>query len=744
MILDLSFVHRLFFLFVLAAPIAVAATPLAAWRPNLADYVDPAIGVLKGQGSCVIGPQVPFGSVNPSPDSPGGWTDGYTPGNPIRGFSQLHVSGTGGGGKYGQFLISPQVGLATSEHGHDSPASSEYASPAYYTVTLDRYKIRTELSPTSHAAIYRFTFPETRDAHILIDCTHQIPGDIVPGPAYIEAGEVHLGPERTTMYGWGRYYGGWSRQAFRVYFFAEFDRPANGFGVWYNGNVHESSVISTVSRKGDRIGGYFRYETKPGERLLMKIGVSFKSVEQAEAYLAAEIPGWDLESVRQACTDRWDEELGRIMIDGGTEEQKRIFYTALYHAMVMPRDRTGDNPDWDSGEPYYDDQYCLWDTWRTVFPLLTLVRESVVRDNIRSFIDRFNHHGLVADAFIAGNEYDFAQGGDDVDNIIAEAFAKGVAGVDWEAAYRIVKFNAENRRVASYRENDRGWVPNNLLDSSPNVSCSKTLAYAYNDYCAAMMAKGLGKGEDYSRFLSRSRGWENLWRADLSNEGYAGFISPRNGDGRWRWINPRTFFFWFGPYFYEGTSWTYSYFVPHDLARLIELTGGRDLFTARLAEALDKAWVPYDNEPSFLAVRSFSYALRPDLTSLWTRKAIQKWTAAGYPGDDDSGAMSSWFILSALGLFPNAGQDIYLINGPLFPYATVGMENGCALRIEALNTSDENIYIQSATLNGKPLERAWLRHDEIKNGAALSFVMGATPTDWGQEGPPPPSSPVGP
>ena len=356
---------------------------------DLAKYVDPRIGVIDTGSNCVIGPQVPFGSINPSPDTPNGDHDGYNPNEPIRGFSQLHASGTGWG-KYGQILVSPQTGLAVGETEHDSPKSNELAQAFEYAVRLAKYDIKAEFTPTHHAALYRFTFPQSDDAYILIDVTHNIPMDIATYVGgRVSAGEVAIDTVNANkMSGYGRYTGGFGSGDYNVYFAAEFNIPAEKYGTWKNGEIAAGSAFSKISKQDDRIGGYFHYSMAADEIILIKIAISMESVEQARAYLADEIPDWNYDAVKTACKAKWDDALSSILIDNASEKEMKIFYTALYHTMVMPRDRTGDFKNWADDIPHWDDHYAVWDTWRTVFPLMALIRSAMVRDNILSFIER--------------------------------------------------------------------------------------------------------------------------------------------------------------------------------------------------------------------------------------------------------------------------------------------------------------------------------------------------------------------
>jgi len=338
-----------------------------------------------------------------------------------------------------------------------------------------------------------------------------------------------------------------------------------------------------------RIGTFCRFKTAKGEQVLMKVAISMSSYENAWKYLQSEIPDWEFERVKIAGMKTWEKQLKKIKIETSSEEQKKLFYTAMYHTMVMPRDCTGDNPHWKSDKPFWNDQYAIWDTWRTLFPLHALINPGMVRDNVLSFIDRLKHNGMVRDAFISGSE-GIDQGGNDVDNIIADAYIKDIKGINWEEAYGVMKYNADHERQGGgdklmtgnnpdiYRK--QGWIPNGVMSSS------YTLEYAYNDYCIAMVAEGLGKTDDYKKYLQRSNGWINIWDDNLESKGYKGFIGTRDQNKKFVAIEPD-----FQPRsgqspFYEGSSWTYSYFVPHNIEKLVSLMGGKERFVERLDFAL--------------------------------------------------------------------------------------------------------------------------------------------------------------
>ncbi len=725
----------LLFLAALAVPVLLVE---AQERPI--DFVDPRIGASGDESNCAIGPQLPFGSINPGPQTPNANQNGYNPTQPIRGFGQLHVSGIGWG-KYGQIFVSPQVGLAVGEAEHDSPKADELVRPNQYGVTLSRYDIRAELAPTMHAAIYRFNFPQTDDASILIDITHNIPLDIVPfvGGEVFE-GRIKIDTANRQISGYGRYAGGFGAGAYNVYFCALFSCAPSTFGTWINGKISSVSNEESLKKVNDRVGAFFKFHTSTGIPVSMKIAVSFKSVEQAKRWLGNEIPGWDFERVSSAAETAWSNMLEKIQVDGGDTNARKIFYTALYHTMLMPHNRTGDLPGFADTAQLWDDQYAVWDTWRTMYPLMTLIRPDMVRDNIMSFIERLRKNGMVKDSFIGGVDMVEEQGGNDVDNIIADACVKGVGGVSWDEAYAVMKHNADSDRIgwqgfghsdivdsamASYKS--RGWIPAGVM------SCSKTLEYAYNDFCAAEVALSLNHREDFEKYLTRSEQWSNLWDPDAVSDGFKGFVVPREANGRWITIDPKHNWGSWKEYFYEGSSWTYSYFVPHQFATLIKLSGGKEVFAAKLTHGLTDSLIDFSNEPAFLAVQSFQYAGRPDLASFWVRKlARDGFSLVGVPGNDDSGAMSSWYVFTAMGFFPNAGQPIYYLTGPMWKKVSITLGNGKVLQIEAPQASEKNVYVQSCEVNGKSWNHSWIDHNTIKNGGTIKFEMGSAPSTWGQ------------
>jgi predicted alpha-1,2-mannosidase len=471
--------------------------------------------------------------------------------------------------------------------------------------------------------------------------------------------------------------------------------------------------------------------------------VSFTSAEQAQRWLDAEIPAWDFDRLRAAAAAEWHRALGAVALDGAPPDEARKLYTALWHAMVQPRDRTGDMPGFDPAELLWDDHYTLWDTWKTLFPLMAILQPETVRDNIRSFITRHNKNadGYVAEAFIQGREFKVGQGGNETDNVIADAFAKKIPGVDWAQAYAVMKHHAEHGRTANYREH--GWVASDeQADYSWRLkSGSGTLAFAYNDYNIAQVAKGLGKTADYERYLARSQNWRNVWDDSLEVEGFRGFVHSRLLDGTFlsptatAGQNPgRREREGYNRDFYEGSWWEYSNDVPHDLPGLIEKMGGREACLRRLIHAFRRDYIDFGNEPSFMTPWLFDQLQRPYLASFWADRLRRQFTDRDLPGDDDDGAMSSLYVFLTAGFFPIAGQDVYYLHGARVPKLAFHLTNGKIFTVVAENVGPENIFVQSATLNGRPLDTPAIHHTDIVAGGTLNFVMGAQPSAWGTGG----------
>ena len=722
--------------------------PCVSAHAQLAKLVDPFLGA-SGGGNVFPGPVVPFGEIKPGPDvaAPAGRdpNSGWNATDNIRGFSQTHVSGTGGGAKYGNILVMPTTGtLAPLDAG--SPRAGESASAGLYSVTLARYNIAVDITAARRSAIYRFRYPQGASANLLFDVTHFLISGAKQGEDQVfTASDVKiLSPTEIT--GSTSVTRGWNKQptSYTVYFYARVSTPVTSWGTWLNDNLTLGSK-SAHAESGSNSGAWLTFAGTGNHPILMKIGISFISIAQARQNLAAEIPGFNFDAVHASALAQWDKALRAVELKGETPEQAQIFYTALYHTMLMPTDRSGENPLWKSSEPYYDDYYAIWDIFRTSSPLLLLIAPERETQIVRALVDLYRHEGWLPDAR-SGNYNGRTQGGSNAEFVLTDAFVKGLKGVDWKMALTAEMHDAEVSPADHFKEGRGGlddW--HNLgyvsIEGSDRPA-SADMEYAADDFEIALLAKGLGDTADYEKYLESSANWKKLWDADFSEGGFTGFIRSRHRDGTW--LTPFTAMdqcTWGGQTFYEGNSWTYSTFVPQDVAGMIEKSGGPETFVRRLDAFFD---VPgrYDvgNEPGFLAPYLYIWAGRPDKTDARVRQIIAASYHAGpdgLPGNDDSGAMSSWYAFGQIGIFPNAGQDVYLIGSPAYPQTTLHLAGGKDFVIVARNLSADNIYVTAATLNGQPLDRAWLRHREIAAGGHLILTMASAPSHWAQHNPPP-------
>ena len=424
----------------------------------------------------------------------------------------------------------------------------------------------------------------------------------------------------------------------------------------------------------------------------------------------------------------------------------------------MPVDRSGENPLWTDPEPYYDDFYAIWDTYRTSTPLITLIDPQRESDIVRSLINIYKRDGYMPDAR-SGNCNGRTQGGSNAEIVIADAFVKGLTGIDYELGLEAMlkdatvppggNEEAEGRGgLLPYRE--LGYIPYGI----PRAG-NRTIEYAFCDFAIATVAKGLGKEDLYRQYLQQSGNWKNLWRKDYEHEGVKGFILPRDGQGKWLdqvpyghsdlqrptftytpvtfegpWYTP-----WWNMFFYEASSWEYSLSIPHDVPGLIEQCGGPQAFDARLDTFFDKGFFNVNNEPSFLSPCLYHWIGRPDKSSDRVLSIIGRHYndgPVGLPGNDDSGAMSSWLAFHMTGLYPNAGHDYYLIHTPMLTATTFHLEGGKDFTIRTEGLSAKNRYIQSATLNGKEYPCSTLRHSDLMAGGTLVLKMGSKPGNWGR------------
>lgn len=736
--------------------LACQLSALQAQRGALGS-VDPLVGSLNG-GNTTPGAQVPFGFISFGPDTAStdfkGFTNGYNPEAEMIGFSCTHESGTGGESKYGNFRVTPTVG-AVSPRNLTFPWKDEQAKPGYYAVTIGRpdQEVRTELTATRLVAYSRYTFPVGTKGNLLLDVSSRIRmrggNSGVPSlPQSATDGAVAITDARHAE-GFISFVGGWNPGPYTLYFAAELSRDAAGSGTWdqdraYPGRSRASGIDQrprTMESYRNQMGAYFTFDTRQNTVVEMRLAVSFVSIAQAKQTLATE-GGASFDDVRRRASQQWADVLNRIDIQGGTAEQRSIFYTALYRSHVMPHDLTGENVWWHGDAPHYEDFYTLWDTFRTLHPLLTLVEPERQSAMVESLLDTYEHTGWLPDARIGGSN-GMTQGGSNGDVLVADALVKHLPGIDAKVAYEAVRKDAEVGATP-----DRAWYEGRSLEDWKRLgymsldyqrSATRTLEYAADDYSVATVAHLLGKDEDTDRFLGSSANWKHLWDPQLH------CIRPRYSDGTYLenfecdHLYPDSLLLWWDEPFYEGSSTQYSTYVPQDFYALIDLLGGREAAMRWFDRLFDRDLYTQGNEPDLLAAYTYIYMGRQDRTAERVRAILAHEYHAGrsgLPGNDDAGTMSSWYVWSAMGLYPLAGQPIYFIGSPIFGRTIIHLSGGKSFAISAPNSSPTAKYVQSAELNGKPLHRAWLTHNEIVGGGQLTLHMGTTPAHWDTELPP--------
>ncbi len=730
--------------------------------PGLSQYIRPIIGT-KGEGNVYPGPSAPFGMIQLSPDTDKvlwATASGYEYSDPtILGFSLTHLSGTGIP-DLGDFLFMPQVGTPElvsgtkdqPDQGYQSPYShdDEVASAGYYKVKLQKSGVTTELAATVHAGILRFTFPASDEASIMTDLAHVLSG------GRWKAAQSHVRIEDDATVTGYHLINGWAKER-HLYYAARYSRPfdegviySNGKRVFYDSHANYR-FRSCKEAAGTNLQFLAKYKTRAGEVIQVKVAVSTVSAANALENLDAEIPGWNFEKVVADTCKLWDKELACMTIEG-TQTEKETFYTALYHAFLMPnthQDVNGQYRGFDQNIHTADGFtkytiFSLWDTYRATHPLFALVQARRDSDMINSMLAHYDQSvdHLLPVWELQGNETWCMIGYHSVP-VIADGYLKGVKGFDPERAYQAIKTTAMNPHYDSVAEYARlGWVP---FDHE-NESVSKTLEYAYDDYTIAQMAKALGKTEDYTYFMKRAGHYKNIW----DNE--TGFMRGRDSQGNWRTpFDPQGFVQ--GGDITEGTSWQYSWYVPHDVPGLIRLMGGKEAFLKKLDTLFQLAasensdsgvddiygrigeyW--HGNEPSHHIIYLYCYAGQP-----WKAQqllhTVVKTQYGNQPqsltGNDDCGQMSAWYMFTCMGFYPVApASDYYVIGAPQMKKIAMRLSNGKTFTMTAENLSESNLYVQSVKLNGKDWASPFLPYAELKNGGTLEFTMGPTPNkSWG-------------
>ncbi|KAA1467436.1 alpha-1,2-mannosidase, putative subfamily [Dentipellis sp. KUC8613] len=750
---------------------AGASPPGAADDP--AQYVSQLIGTVNG-GHVFAGATLPFGSVKAVADSNSFDNQaGYvSDGSSIRGISQLHDDGTGGGASLGNFKIMPMYcdvasnGCVTDENSRSVSPGPVSTSPGYFSIGLGN--ITAEVTVTAHTALHRLTFnaASSSPATLLLDLTNDLSHSFHNGSIQIAQPANGSANGTTRITGGGNFSPSFGIGNYNVYFCL--DAPGIESQSLYSG----SSIVNdtSLSLNGGSAGALLQIDnsalTSQNNTFLTRIGVSFLSSDTACSYAASEIPditSASFDGVKAAARARWNDILGTVQVDttGVTHETTENFWSSLYRSYISPINVTGDNPLWESTEPYYDSFYCIWDSFRTVHPLFAITQPGPQAEMVRALIDVYRHLGFLPDCRMSLDQGE-TQGGSNADSLLADSYVKGIrAGIDWQTGYEAMVKDAtveppnwglEGRGGIASRKQLHYVPQNDTTDPMPvgayqGRSASRTLEYSYNDFSIALVAQGLGHKEDYNTYVNASGDWVNLWDPTVNNTGYSGFIQPRLADGSFVSVDPRhcspvlghtdCFLTPTGGEFYEASSWEYSFYVPQDMAKLVGLMGGADTFVKRLDAGWDNLFIDIGDEPAFLLAFLYNYGGAPSHTVdrvLTILAQNYSTTVGGLPGNDDSGAMGAFVVWSSLGIYPVAGQAVYLISTPLFPSITItNPATGTTAHIKAVNfdNATTNKYVQHATLNGKPYTRNWISHDIFVKGGTLELTLGPQPSSWG-------------
>ncbi len=690
-------------------------------------YVDPFIAV-NGPGDCLCGPYLPHALVRLSPDCLDPHTSGYKSTTPITHFSHTHVYGTGGGGRHGNIGVTPAVGPAFfRQYAYDR--SGETAAPGYYAVTLHPGEIRVELTTTPRVGVHRYTFPADTEAQVLINSgtVLQILAAAESEMARCIGGFVEFISE-TEVVGRGDLRGGWGhRFPYSVFFYARFSAPAvrrqtaNATGPARAGWGED--CLATDGAQSMALASFGKIR-----QLELRVGISLVSVAKARASVEREAAGKDFDTIRAEAVAVWERMLSRIRVTGGTEEQKRIFYTSFTRLVCMPADLGIDdeNPLWISGVRQFTDFMCLWDSVRNANSLITLFDPEFEAAILNAMLDVADHIGWLPDAWISGHSARI-QGGSSADILFCEAALKGLPGIDYAKALRQMRKNGEvespdpwlyGRYLPEYR--DRGFLSDNIPES-----VSRQLEYAYQDWCIGRLAAHLGQADVAQRYRASAGKLWNLWCDEV--KGFA----PKCADGSWHRPFDRDAHHVF---FYEGSSRQWSFNTQADFPGLVAHHGGAEAFVRHLDEFFDGGF--YNSKETMLHIPYlYIYAGQPARTAQRVRECMAKFfraTRDGLSDGEDMGCQSAFYMCSAMGLYPVMGQDLYLLSSPVFARTEINLPaSGQTLVIEAPNAGPDAPFVQSATLNGQPLDRAWVRHHEIVNGAVLRFELGARPSAWG-------------
>lgn len=719
----------------------------------LTGFVDPFIGT-GGSGNAIPGALVPHGFVRLTPDTKGNAGDvgGYAWEDPeLEGFVHTQLEGPGGSANgYSQLLVLPQTGaLETHREQRVAPFSHDHeqAHPGYYRVELDSGVVA-ELTATGHAGVHRYTFP-AGSGRLLLDLGHS-KGDSTGGSVSLDGrswsgfASYNVHPVLSLLDG-----GAGGMAMMTSYFHAELSRAPQDTGVFRGAGDQPSEQPGERQAIGSWIGMWAGWDFAEETTVELRVGVSLISADQARANLEAEVGDESFDAVAQRAEARWNSKLNRMQVEG-SDTVKTKFYTALYHSMFQPADHTEADGRYvvsASGVPevvsdgiphYYSDDWCMWDTFRTLHPLGTILEPELRGDITRSLLEVYRLGGWLPKCTWSATGYSRVMIGNPAVPIIADAWVKGLdtgdAALAWEAVDHAGTAELPNLSDGTCGYLNLGTVPDYLelgyvpTECDPSQSVSMTLEHSYDDWAAARMAEALGRTADAQRYDERGTWWRNHWNAE------AGFMQARDRSGAW--VEP------FDPddgsdfnNFCEATAHIYSWFVPHDVPALVEVMGGTDAFVQRLDAFFADGHFQPSNQPSFHIPWLYAAAGRPAGTQQRVRAIVDEVFTDqpdGLPGNDDAGSTSAYLVLSMLGLYPLApGDGAYTISAPRLSGGTLylhpGYYDGGRVNIEVVGDPEVEPYLASVEWNGEELDELRIGHDQLVAGGTLRFTLAAEP-----------------
>ncbi|KAI6380848.1 hypothetical protein MCOR25_001517 [Pyricularia grisea] len=750
-------------------------------------YVNPLIGAANG-GNVFPGATLPYGmakavaDTNSSSNQGGFSLDSNTF---VTGFSAMHDSGVGSTASLGTFPLFGYAGCKGGDVDNCAfPKRSRVAfgsfkeknvssTPGYFGIRLNS-GIKVDMTTTQRTALFRFAFPaKAPDGRPSEPLIFQDLSDL--SDSRQDNGTITVDASNGRIYGNARFQPSFGQGTYVSYFCTDFKgAEILDNGIWVDSRASNKVKTLGVSRG---INGYplpagafvrFKNADKP---ILARTATSFISTDQACRTAEQEMPNFDFQSAQDAAVAAWRKKLSVVNVDSVGIDQSYVtnLYSGIYRTMISPQNYTGENPLYGegNGEPYFDSFYCLWDSFRSQIPFLTVIDPPAVAQIIRSLIDVYRHVGWLPDCRMSLCK-GLTQGGSNADNVLADAYIKGIKdGIDWNTGYDAVVKDAEEEPydwsvegrggLDSWKE--LGYIPVQDFDykgfGTLTRSVSRTLEYSYNDFCVSQIAGGLDRQQDKEKYRGRSGNWQALFKADQTSKfdngtdtGFKGFFQPKFMNRTFGYQNPLNCSNISkyggscslqnnGQETYESSLWEYGFFVPHDQAKLVTTYGGPSEFVRRLDFLHDRNITYIGNEPSFLTVYQYHYAGRPALSAKRVHFYIPRFfspTAAGLPGNDDSGAMGSFVAFGMLGMFPNPGQDVYLITPPFFRAVNItNPDTGKTARIKTVgfDTEYKNIYIQSAKLDGKPYDKNWIEHSFFTEGKELELTLGPRESKWG-------------